>query len=209
MIGMMEDIMIQSVHQMTCLLYWLQVGIWGRLGRSEDIKTMIYKKFLCLIPIYGVFLILLTPYSAYASGPRFDYLDDATDQERTCYRDGYEQGFVGMYDSDRASECYTEGSDEYNKMWNYACLYTGRSESECNDIASNPEDVQETVEELGEKNKQSCFDSGYNDGLDHPYDHQRSKACNDYGSQYYHGFLAGCTAVANNTEEICKRFTDA
>jgi hypothetical protein len=53
---------------------------------------MIYRKLFYSIPIYGIFLILLTPYT-YASGPRLDS-DEAYDQvpgAHDCWVNGYDE----------------------------------------------------------------------------------------------------------------------
>jgi hypothetical protein len=159
-----------------------------------------------LFLLLAIIPLLFVP-SVFGSGPRYDYPKDRPEIEVTCYRDGYEQGFAGMYDSSKGSECYTEGRDWYNKMWSYACDIFGRSEEQCNDIRNNPVNVQETTKELGEENEQTCYNVGYQDGLNRPFDQQKNKGCDDYGSQYYHGFMTGCMA-ADNTREICERFTD-
>ena len=57
-------------------------------------------------------LMLLVP-NVYASGIRYDWLDDATAEEADCHVDGYDSGFAGKYDKDRARECI-EHSDNYN-----------------------------------------------------------------------------------------------
>ena len=42
------------------------------------------------------------------------------------------------------------------------------------------------------QNRRDCYDDGYEDGLDHPYDHERGSACSEYGRAYHNGFIAGC-----------------
>ena len=59
--------------------------------------------------------------AAFAGGPRLDYPDDSTNEGADCWVDGYDAGFAGKYDKDRADECANEGDDEYNSSWNYNC----------------------------------------------------------------------------------------
>ena len=42
--------------------------------------------------------------------------DDATEEGADCWVDGYDSGFAGKYDKDRAKECI-EHDDYYNKLW--------------------------------------------------------------------------------------------
>jgi hypothetical protein len=60
-------------------------------------------------------IILAIPInSVFASGPRLDSGDNVTEEDHDCYVDGYDAGFTGKYDSDRASECKENGDDNYN-----------------------------------------------------------------------------------------------
>jgi hypothetical protein len=60
-----------------------------------------------------------------------------------------------------------------------------------------------------------CWQDGYDDGLDHPFNQDRHKECifeldpnpYDRGKPYYEAFIIGCKD-AGNTEEICETFTD-
>ena len=45
------------------------------------------------------------------------------------------------------------------------------------------------------QNRRDCYDDGYEDGLDHPYDHERGSACSEYGRAYHNGFIAGCLSI--------------
>jgi hypothetical protein len=162
---------------------------------------------ILIASILGLLVVLPTSL-IYASGPRFDSPEDRPQEYRDCYRDGWEQGFAGMYDSDRASECYETGLDWYNKIWNDACTQT-RSEDDCNDKRNDPVDVQENNEELGEQNRRYCYDLGYEDGQDHPFNRDLYEGCLDYVDTYYPGFIDGCMDVAGNTREICETFTDS
>ena len=55
----------------------------------------------------------------------------------------------------------------------------------------------------------ACWDDGYEDGQNNPFNQERNKGCNDYQNMYYKGFIAGCESVEGNTKEICEMFTDA
>jgi hypothetical protein len=50
-----------------------------------------------------------------------------------------------------------------------------------------------------------CYNSGFNDGQDHPFDQIKFDEC---GSTYYSGFLSGCRSVQGNDVEICEIATD-
>jgi hypothetical protein len=51
----------------------------------------------------------------------------------------------------------------------------------------------------------SCYDRGYGDGLDHPFDSETYEEC---GRAYYSGFKDGCLAVPGNDLETCESATD-
>ena len=73
---------------------------------------------------------------------------------------------------------------------------------------NDPQDLGDH-EQLDQENLDSCYDDGYEDGQNNPFDHDRRSGCSDYNSSYYNGFLAGCESVEGNTKDICKRFIDA
>ena len=83
---------------------------------------------------------------------------------------------------------------------------TGRSESECNDIMNDPQDLGDH-EQLDQENLDSCYDDGYEDGQNNPFDRE-TKDATDYQRMYYKGFIAVCESVEGNTQDICERFTD-
>jgi hypothetical protein len=151
-------------------------------------------------------LLLAAVPSVYASGPRFDSPEYGTEDQIACYREGWEQGFAGIYDNERASECYETGLDWYNKIWTDACTQT-RSDDKCDDIRNDPVNVQESDEELGEQNRRYCYDLGYEDGQNNPFNQDLSAGCEDYSGMYYQGFIAGCIAI-DNTKEVCESATD-
>lgn len=59
---------------------------------------------------------------------------------------------------------------------------------------------------LGSHYNKSCFELGYRDGLDDPFDLNHYDEC---GSAYYDGFINGCMSVSGNSAEVCEKFTDA
>jgi hypothetical protein len=57
----------------------------------------------------------------------------------------------------------------------------------------------------------SCYDAGYDDGQNNPFNHGTYDHCadEDRGDQaYYDGFIDGCMA-ADNSKDICEQATDA
>lgn len=60
----------------------------------------------------------------------------------------------------------------------------------------------ENVDDLGNENMDKCWDDGYDDGRNNPFDHDRNNGCRDYQNMYYRGFIAGCES-AGNTKEMC------
>jgi hypothetical protein len=61
---------------------------------------------------------------------------------------------------------------------------------------------------LGTVGDDDCFNVGYRDGRDHPFDHEKYEECKAAASSYYHGFINGCMSVERNTREICESATD-
>ena len=61
---------------------------------------------------------------------------------------------------------------------------------------------------LATEEEDDCFDIGYRDGLDRPFDHEKYEECKAAASSYYHGFINGCMSVEGNTREICESATD-
>ena len=52
----------------------------------------------------------------------------------------------------------------------------------------------------------SCYDRGFVDGEDHPFNQGTFDKC---GDDYYQGFLAGCISVNGNSADDCESATDA
>jgi hypothetical protein len=146
--------------------------------------------------------------NVYAGGPRADYDERYEDVPGAseCWIDGYDAGFAGKYDKDRADECKDIPGNQYDTSWNHGCKNGGYMSDECEDIKYNPEVMNH--KSLKEENRRVCYDDGFEDGLNNPFDHERNNGCNDYGRAYYDGFVDGCTSVEGNTREICEKFTD-
>ncbi|MGH9925363.1 MAG: hypothetical protein ACRD5B_08290, partial [Nitrososphaeraceae archaeon] len=98
------------------------------------------QSLLAIIPL----LIVVTISNVYASGPRLDYDERYVDVPGApeCWVDGYDAGFAGKYDEDRANECADIPGDQYNASWSYGCIDSGLAEADCNDIKNNPQDIE-------------------------------------------------------------------
>ena len=156
-----------------------------------------------LIFLVTIIPILLVP-NVYAGGPRFDSAEGESDFVQDCYRDGYESGFTHAYNKDRANECKEKGKDWYNITWDAACINSGQTVQNCDKTKERikngdlPEldrertfgrcEIQskglacdiENVDDLGNQNVANCWDDGYSDGRNNPFDHDRDKGCTDY-----------------------------
>jgi hypothetical protein len=105
--------------------------------------------FLAIIPA-----IMLIVSNVYAGGPRLDYSETYEDVPGApvCWVDGYDAGFAGKYDKDRAQECKDIPGDQYNASWIYGCEGAGLTEKECSDIKEgNNDDINH--ESLQEENR--------------------------------------------------------
>jgi len=142
----------------------------------------------------------------YAGGPRLDYDERYKDIPGApeCWVDGYDAGFAGVYDKDRANECNNILGDEYNRSWPYGCIDSGLTEGECNDIKNDPDD-NVNHESLQEQNRRNCYDDGFEDGkISNSFNKDRDSACSEYGNAYENGFTAGCQSVEGNTNDSCE-----
>jgi hypothetical protein len=91
--------------------------------------------------IYPILLLLVAPY-AYGTGIRHDPGEYATDEEANCWINGYDSGFAGKYDKDRATDCI-EHDDNYNQMWAFGCEESLRTEAECGDLINSPVEIDD------------------------------------------------------------------
>ena len=154
------------------------------------------QSLLAIIPL----LVLATTANVYAGGPRLDWPEDSTDEGKDCWVEGYDAGFAQKYDKDRADRCAQE-NDEYNRSWGYACIDSGLTKLDCDQIKDNPTDLDH--ESLKEENTSTCVNDGYEDGkADRPFNKDRSSACSEYGNTYRSNYQTGCES--HSTEESCE-----
>ena len=145
-------------------------------------------------------LILATTANVYAGGPRLDWPEDSSDEGKDCWVEGYDAGFAGKYDKERADRCSQE-NDEYNRSWGYACIDSGLTKLDCDQIKQNPVNIEH--ESLKDENTSGSFNDGYEDGKAHrPFNKDRDSACFEYGSQYESAYKSGCQS--DSTEESCE-----
>jgi hypothetical protein len=135
-----------------------------------------------------------------AGGPRLDWPEDSTSEGKDCWVEGWDAGFAGKYDKDRADRCALE-DDEYNRSWNYACEDGGFVPAECNKFKNNP--VSTASESLQEENTRGCYDDGFRDGKATSFDRDRDSGCSEYSDSYATGFKVGCESV-DNTYDTCQ-----
>lgn len=152
------------------------------------------------IIVVALLVVLSTTASVYAGGPRLDYPDNATKEGSDCWINGYDAGFAGKYDKNRADECKVNGEDNYNGSWGYACKDAGYMIDECESFKNNPVDTV-NPNSLEEENRRTCYDDGYEDGGTDAYDRERESRCSEFGDPYNDGFMAACQF--GNTFESC------
>jgi hypothetical protein len=119
---------------------------------------MALKSSVIIGAIMTVLISSTTVAAAFATGIRYDSGDDATDEEHYCHVDGYDSGFAGKYDRDRARECI-ERDDNYNQLWAYGCEDSLRTEEECGELINNPVEIQD-FEALKAENDDFCHNAG-------------------------------------------------
>ena len=51
----------------------------------------------------------------------------------------------------------------------------------------------------------SCYDRGFVDGEDHPFNQETHDKC---GNAYYQGFIKGCMSVEGNDRDTCESAMD-
>lgn len=148
--------------------------------------------------------------NVYTGGPRGDSPENASEEVYDCWANGFDSGFAGKYDSDRASWCYENGDDAYNDVWDVGCKYGSHIEEECNDIRNNPVEIEDFSKLVGENNR-SCYNAGFEDGeTGKPFNKDRNSYCNEYDRRYEAGYQNGCeTHTAESSCELLykdKRF---
>ncbi|MGH9987477.1 MAG: hypothetical protein ACRD8W_26330, partial [Nitrososphaeraceae archaeon] len=130
-------------------------------------------KSTVIIGAIVITLLISSVSNVSATGIRHDSGDDATDEEHGCHIDGYDSGFAGKYDSDRAREC-VEHDDNYNQLWAYGCEDSLRTEEECGELINNPVEIED-YEALKTENDRTCYDAGQEDGkAGKPYNKDRA-----------------------------------
>jgi hypothetical protein len=142
--------------------------------------------------------------NVYATGVRHDSGDDATPEETECWINGYDSGFAGKYDKDRAKDCI-DHSDNYNQMWAMGCEDSTRTEAECGNLINNPVEIDD-FEALKSENDRTCYDAGQEDGkADRPFNEDREDGCYEFegiGDGYTGGYQFGCET--HSTESSCE-----
>ncbi|MGE5662118.1 MAG: hypothetical protein ACM3X1_07720 [Ignavibacteriales bacterium] len=148
-------------------------------------------RLIFLTPL--LLLLVLLP-SVYAGGPRLDYDQAYQDIEGApeCWRDGYDAGFAGVYDRERARECSEIAGDQYNASWPYGCKDGGYSEYRCENIKKYS-NVRIDHKILADANRGKCWTDGFEAGSKNDtYNFDRASGCSEYGSLYRYGFIQGC-----------------
>jgi len=154
--------------------------------------------FSLIIPV-----LMLTVPNVYASGIRYDS-GDVTQEEHNCWINGYDSGFAGKYDSDRAREC-VEHDDNYNQLWAYGCEDSLRTEEECGELINDPVEIED-YEVLKGENDRTCYDAGQEDGkANKSFNKDRDNGCyefNDISGGYEGGYQFGCET--HTTQASCE-----
>jgi hypothetical protein len=158
-------------------------------------------KLIFLTPL--LFLLLIP--NVYATGIRYDSDEDANAEEASCWVNGYDSGFAGMYDRDRARECIEDGDDAYNRTWSIGCKDSLRTEEECGELINNPVEIDD-FEVLADQNQRICYESGREDGENNrPFNEERDDGCyefDDLSGGYEGGYQSACEN--HDTETTCE-----
>ena len=152
--------------------------------------------------------LLINPVSnVFATGIRYDTGEDATAEEANCWIDGYDSGFAGKYDKDRAREC-RENREMYNYRWTWdiGCKDSTRTKAECSELINNPVEIED-FDALASQNSSNCYNAGRDDGeANKPFNEERENGCyefDDIGGGYEGGYQFGCeTHTAESTCEL-------
>jgi hypothetical protein len=152
-------------------------------------------------------LSIIVTVDAFAGGPRGDYDERYEDVPGApeCWVDGYDAGFAQKYDKVRADECADIPGNQYNASWNYGCIDSGLTKTDCDIIKDNPVDTGDP-KSLEEENRRTCYDDGYEDGKTNTYDREREQSCSEFGDPYRDGFMAACQFC--NAYDLCNSFTE-
>jgi hypothetical protein len=55
----------------------------------------------------------------------------------------------------------------------------------------------------------ACYNDGQAAGEDGAFSQELYEFCEQYGDEYYEGFIDGCMSVEGNTRDVCESATDA
>jgi hypothetical protein len=147
--------------------------------------------------IIATVLLIITPTTAFATGLRGDPGDDATDERADCFINGYDSGFAGKYDSDRAKECI-EHKDQYNQMWDTGCEDSLRTETECAELINNPVQIEDYEPFYGQ-NLAFCYRAATEDGRNGTFNEEREDGCYEFGD-YEQQFQVVCKTHTTPSE---------
>ena len=159
-------------------------------------------KLIFLGLIIPVLMLTAIP-NVSATGIRSDSGDDVTIGESICWVNGYDSGFAGKYDKDRAKECVELG-DTYNKMWYMGCEDSTRTDQECDELINNPVEIKHFRALKGE-NDRTCCNAGVEDGrAGLPFNEEREDGCYEFDGAggYTGGYQWGCEV--HDTESTCE-----
>jgi hypothetical protein len=172
-----------------------------KIHRSLQVNKL-YVTLKNVIMIGTIIATLLTSGAAFAGGPRGDSPEDSTREGVNCWVDGFDAGFAGKYDQERANECQNQEGDEYNSVWGHGCDYTTYTEDKCAGFKNNPVNIEDH-ESLSQENAQNCWNDGYEDGkADNPFNKDRASGCDEYTPDYEGGYNSGC--IIDTTEASCE-----
>ena len=150
-------------------------------------------------------LLLSSVNSVSATGIRVDSGDDATIEESHCWVNGYDSGFAGKYDADRAREYVEEGDDAYNWTWAIGCEDSTRTEAECAELINNSVEIED-YEALVNENDHTCYNIGREEGkAGKPFNEDRENGCDEFGGfgDGYEGrYQSGCET--HTTQASCE-----
>jgi len=149
-------------------------------------------------------LIVATTASVFATGIRYDSAEGSTVEEADCWVNGYDSGFAGKYDKDRAKECI-DHDDNYNETWAIGCKDSLRTEKECGELINNPVEIEDYKTLKGENNY-ACYHAGREDGeAGKPFNEERDDGCyefDDNSGGYEGGYQGGCET--HTVESTCE-----
>jgi hypothetical protein len=139
---------------------------------------------------------------------------DVFASESSPYDSGYDHGCDGAGISD-PDERYINQPDTGQShhtgafMQGYddgfdACSFSAPPDQE------QQEQSQQSINVI--ENAQDCYDAGYEDGHDFPFDGGANDFCrqftDDQGNPYYTGFIDACMSVEGNTIDVCESASD-